>query len=127
MATSSTSFLDDYTQLNTLPAVTGVLFAVASSVQFLGAQISLATPSYTFDPAHAMLVSVLMLVLAFASSETKDWRHYDPMEQGVVGAAAIAIVGGEYVTEINDLVMTSTATQVGAFALSMVAWGVLSR
>lgn len=127
MATNSKSILSDYTQLNTLPAVTGVLFAVASSVQFLGATVSLSTPAYTFDPAHAMLVSLLMLVVAFASSETKDWRHYDEWEQGVVGVAAITLVGTEYVPEIADLVMSSQGTQVGAFVLSLAAWGVLSR
>lgn len=128
MATNTKSVLSDYTQLNTIPALSGVLFAVASAVQFLGASISLATPQYTFDPAHALLTSLVVLVVAFASSDTKDWRRYETYEQGIVAVAVVTMVGSEYITEISDLIANNSPTAgILAFMISMAAWGVLAR
>ena len=130
MATSSlNNRLRSYSQLNTIPAVLGILFAISAGVQFLGAQISIAVPmTYSFDPAHAMLVSLGVLVLAFASSETKDWRYYDAWEQVTVGLAVVVMVGQEYITEISEFIASNDpVTGVAAFVLSMAAWGVLAR
>jgi len=128
MATSTNSLLRDYSQLNTIPALSGVAFAIASAVQFLGGSMSLTTPSYTLDPAHAMIISLVALVVAFASSDTKDWRYYETWEQGVVAAAVFLMIGMEYLTEIQNLVNNNApVAPLMAFGLAMVAWGVLAR
>lgn len=123
--------MTEYAQLNTIPALAGIIFATGSAVQFLGASITIAPSadlSYTFAANEALLVSLVSLVVAFASSDTKDWRHYETYEQALVGVAVVAMVGTEYLTEISDLVVNNEPT-VGIlfFGLSMGAWGVLSR
>lgn len=120
--------LNQYSQLNTIPAVVGILFAVSAGVQFLDVSVTIGVVGYSFDPAHAMMVSLGALVVAFASSETKDWRYYDRHEQAVVGLAVVLIVGTEYVVEVSDAI-ANNAPVAGfvAFAVSMAAWGVLSR
>lgn len=129
MATNnSNGMLADYTQLNTIPAMSGILFALAAAVQFLDATFSLGIITYTFDPAHALLVSLGVLVVAFASSDTNDWRMYETYEQALVGLAVLLMVGAEYVTEVNDLLVNNSPTAgIIAFFVSMGAWGVLAR
>lgn len=128
MATRSSSFLADYTQLNTIPAVSGILFAVSSGVQFLGASITLQYPAYTFPSEHAMLVSLGALLVAFASSDTKDWRYYDQWEQVLVALAVVLMIGAEYLTEISTLISNNNPTAgVLAFLITVAAWGVLAR
>lgn len=127
MATSN-SFLRDYSQLNTIPALSGVAFALASAVQFLGGTFALTTPTYTFDPGHAMIVSLMALVIAFASSDTKDWRYYETWEQGIVAVAVFLMVGMEYLTQVQNLVTSNDPVgPLIAFGLAMAAWGVLAR
>lgn len=130
-ASSPMDFMDAYRDLNTIPALFGILFAVAAAVQFLGATISIAPTadlSYTLEGMHAIGLSGVSLLVAFASSDTKDWQHYEPWEQGTVLIAVVAIVGAEYVTEISDfLVNNQPYTGVAFFAVGMMAWGILSR
>lgn len=131
MATSNRGMLSNYTQLNTIPALTGILFATGAAVQFLGASITIAPAadmSYTFEASHALLVSLVTLVIAFASSDTKDWRYYETYEQATVGVAALFMVGAEYLVEISDLITNNEPTMgIVAFVVSMAAWGVLAR
>lgn len=117
-----------YSQLNTIPALSGILFAVSAAIQFLGAEISLAIPSYTFDPNHALLVSLAVLVIAFASSETKDWRYYETWEQVTVGIAVVVMIGAEYTTTVAEfLTNNDPVAGMAAFLISMAAWSVLAR
>lgn len=128
MATSFNKSLKQYSQLNTIPALSGILFAIASGVQFLGASISLEIPSYTFDPAHALLVALAVLVVAFASSDTKDWRYYESWEQVTVGVAIFVMVGAEYLTVVSDFIANNDPVAgMAAFIISMLAWSVLAR
>lgn len=126
MATSS--MLRDYTQLNTVPAIVGIIFAVSAGVQFLDLTISIGLLGYDFPTAHATFVSLGVLVLAFASSDTKDWRFCDTWKQAIVAVAVLLMVSGEYVTAIVDLIANNQPLGgILAFAISMAAWAVLSR
>lgn len=127
MAYSNTT-ISDYTQLNTAPALSGIAFAVAAAVQFLDTTITIGLFDYTFDPAHAMVVSLIVLVIAFASSDTNDWRQYESWEQGLVAVAVFVMVGAEYLVEVSDALANNEPHMgLGAFLVSMAAWGVLSR
>lgn len=124
----SQSMLGQYTQLNTIPAIVGIIFAVAAGVQFLDVTITIGIVSYTFDPAHAMFVGFGALVVAFASSDTKDWRFYDTWEQGLVAVAVVLMISGEYVAEVATILSNNQPVAgIIAFAISMAAWGVLAR
>lgn len=126
---NSKGLLSDYAQLNTLPALSGVLFAISSGVQFLGVSISMTIPwAYTFDPSHGLVVSLVVMVIAFASSSTKDWRQYESYEQGAVALAVILMVGNEYLIEVSDLIVNNNPTAgTLAFLVTVVAWGILAR
>ena len=122
------SAFEDYTQLNTIPAVAGIAFAVSSAVQFLDASISIGAVDWTFEPAIAMVVSLGALIVAFASSDTRDWRHYDQWEQAVVAVGAALIPATEYVVEVSDFIaQNDPVAGLGAFLLSFAAWGVLAQ
>jgi len=124
----SRGLVSDYKQLNTIPAIVGIVFAIAAGVQFLQLHITLGLWGYTFPTDQAMLVSLGSLVVAFASSETKDWHHYESYEQAIVGGAVVVTVGAQYISEIgNVLTNNQPVAGVVAFAISMAAWGVLSR
>jgi len=117
--------------LNTVPALFGILFAVAAAVQFLGATISVAPTadlSYTLEGTHAVGLSLVSLLVAFASSDTRSFEHYETWEQGAVALGALAIIGTEYVTEISDFLANNQPyTGLAMFAIGMMAWGILSR
>lgn len=126
MATSSA--LKPYTQLNTIPALVGIVFAVAAGVQFLDVTLTVGLLSWTFQASHAMFIGMGALVVAFASSDTKDWKHYDTWEQAVVALAVVLMVSGEYISEVATLLSNNQPVAgIVAFALSMAAWGVLAR
>lgn len=114
--------------IRTVPALAGLVYAAAAAVQFLQAEVTFGAFGYTFNPAHAMLVSLAALVIVFASSETKNWSMYDGWEQATVGVAILIMVTQQYV----PLVSTSIANNqpwagAVAFMTGMVAWGVLAR
>lgn len=127
MATSS--IVRDYSQLNTVPAIAGILFAVAAAVQFLGASISIAHPvSYTFAGTEAVVVGLSMLTIAFASSDTKSLEHYETYEQAMIAIAGVTMIGMEYFTEVSDFVNSDPAVWgTAAFAVSMLGWAVVAR
>jgi hypothetical protein len=131
MATKNRSMFSNYTQLNTIPALSGIAFAVASAVQFLGATFGIAPSAdlaYTLDPTHALLISLVALVVAFASSDTTDWRYYETYEQGIVALAVGLMIGQEYLAEVQDLLANNAPVAgIVAFAVTMAAWGVLAR
>lgn len=121
--------VNNYRQLNTVPALTGVVFSIAAAVQYLGAEMSIEYPSaYTFPGEHAMLVGLLCLLLAFASSDTKDWRYYDQWEQAAVAIAVVGSVLVQYVPEVNDLLVNNQPVSgVVMFVASLAAWAILAR
>jgi hypothetical protein len=125
---SAAGLLDRFANVNTLSAVMGIFGTVGLAVQFLGASFSLALPvSYTFAGTDAVLVTVLAMAGAFASSETREFEMYEGWEKALVGVAAVVIVGNEYVTEISDIIMGDDWLQMAAFVVGLAAWFVVSR
>ena len=111
--------LDDYSQLRAVPALLGIVFAVASLYQFGGVnELTLTWFDYTLTDTHAMLVSLGVLVVAFMSSETKQFENYEDWEQVLIGATPALVVGHYYIPFIESLVNTADPWgQIAAFLL----------
>lgn len=126
----ASGLLSDYMNVRTIPAALSVAFVVASLYQFGGiSQVHLPWVGYTLDTSHAMLISLATYGVAFASSETKQFEHYETEEQALIAAGPTLIVGHQYVPQVSDLLV-----QIGdplgyqiAFGVTAVSWAVMSR
>ncbi|AFD03988.1 VP4 [Halorubrum pleomorphic virus 2] len=123
------SVVEDYTQLNTIPALLSVAFVAAGLYQFGGiSDITLTWISYTLTAQHATFVSLGVYVVAFMSSETRDFAYYEQWEQVLIAAGPLLIVGYQYVPQIADIVnTTSNLGPIAAFLVTVAAWGVAVR
>lgn len=120
--------MDEYIDLNTVPALVGIAFAVSSAVQFELASVTVDVLDYTPAGVDLVLLSMAALAIAFASSETKDFRYYSDQEKLAIAIGPVLIIGQHYVTEIADIIANNDpAGGVIAFALAMLSWGVVSR
>lgn len=120
---------DDYTQLRTLPAMLSVAFVLASLYQMGGlGTLELVWLDYTLTTSHAVLISAGSFVVAFASSETRSFEHYDDWEQAVIAAGPAVILGEQYVPFVAD--QLSNLGEPGymvAFLVTVASWGVAVR
>ncbi|WP_252699474.1 hypothetical protein [Natronosalvus vescus] len=128
--TSLNGLIDDYAQLRAVPALLGVFYLAASLFQFGG----LSTPEilwfggYELTTTHAMMGSLGVLVIAFASSETKDFERYEQWEQGLIAAAPVLILGYHYVGFVETLVNTAEPWgQIAAFVICAAGYAVAIR
>lgn len=132
MATSSRSLngvLSDYSQLRAVPALLGMLFSIFGLYQF-GAfsTLELAWFDYTIETNHVMFGSLAIYAVAFMSSETRSFEHYDDWEQALIAASPVLIVGYEYVGFVADLVNSADPwSQVLAFLIVAGGYGVAMR
>lgn len=126
---SMSGALSDYTHLRTLPALLSVVFVLAGLYQFGGiSEVMLVWLDYSLTAQHAMLVSLGAFVVAFASSETKDFSYYEDWEKVAIAAGPLVIIGYEYVPFVSDLISTtSNLGPIVAFLLTVVSWGVAVR
>lgn len=130
MASNTPSgLMDDYMNLRTIPALLGIVFALASLYQFGGiATVELTWISYTLTTQHAMLVSLGTYVAAFASSETKDFQYYEDWEKVLIAGGPALILGHQYVQFVNDAIANNSPTaQILAFVIALTSWGVATR
>jgi len=130
MATRSMSSLtNDYMELRTIPALLGIVFAIASLYQFGGiSEVHITWLDYTLSTQHAMFVSLATLLVAFASSETKQFEAYEDWEKVLIAAGPVLIVSQQYVTEVADIIANNDPTGgIVAFVISVMAWGVAVR
>jgi len=130
MATRSMSSLtNDYMELRTIPALLGIVFAIASLYQFGGiSEVHITWLDYTLSTQHAMFVSLATLLVAFASSETKQFEAYEDWEKVLIAAGPVLIVSQQYVTEVADIIAKNDPTGgIVAFVISVMAWGVAVR
>ena len=123
------SLVEDYTQLNTIPALLSVLFVVAGLYQFGGiSDVTLTWLDYTLTAQHATFASIGTYAVAFASSETREFKMYEDWEQVLIAAGPLLIVGYQYVPQVADIVNTSSNLgPIVAFLLTVAAWGVAVR
>lgn len=121
---------EDYANLRTLPAVLSVAFIGASLYQFGGiSEIQLVWLDYGLTTEHSVLVSLVTFLVAFASSETRQFENYEMWEMVVIAAGPVVILGEQYLTEVTDLLMEigdPLGFQV-AFFLTLLSWGVAVR
>lgn len=121
--------LSDYTHLRTLPALLSVVFVLAGLYQFGGiSEVMITWLNYTLTAQHATFISLGAYAIAFASSETKRFEHYERWEQIAIAAGPLVIVGYQYVPQIADIINTSSNLgPIVAFLATVVAWGVAVR
>lgn len=114
--------------IRTIPALAGLVFAAASAVQFLDAQIALGVVNWSFKPAMALVVSLASLLVAFASSNTRNWEHLENAEKSLVAVALLIMTTHQYVPTV-ELAISNNQPWAGfiAFMSGMIAWGVLAR
>ena len=126
---SMSDTLSDYTHLRTLPALLSVVFVLAGLYQFGGiSEVMLTWFSYSLTAQHATFVSLGAYAIAFASSETKRFEHYEDWEKVAIAAGPLVIVGYQYVPQIADIINTSSNLgPIVAFLATVVAWGVAVR
>ncbi|MDB9250038.1 hypothetical protein PN419_13695 [Halorubrum ezzemoulense] len=126
---SMSNVVEDYTQLNTIPALLSVAFVMAGLYQFGGiSDVTLTWINYTLTAQHATFASLGVYVVAFASSETKEFRYYEDWEQAMIAAGPLLIVGYQYVPQVADIVNTSSNLgPIVAFLVTVGAWGVAVR
>jgi hypothetical protein len=127
MATSTVSRrLSDYSHLRTLPAMLSVVFVGSSLYQFGGvAELHFVWLDYTLTTTHGVFLSLLAYAVAFASSETKQFEHYEDWEQAVIASGPALIILHHMFTYVQDLVATDSHTgPILAFAVTVVSWGV---
>ncbi|ACV47084.1 MULTISPECIES: hypothetical protein [Halomicrobium] len=121
----------DYMNIRSLPAMLSVGFILASLYQFGGiSDVTLTwladSGGYTLTNQHAIMVSLGAFAAAFASSETKRFEHYERWEQVAIAAGPGVILGQQYVTEVNDFLL-SLGDPLGmqlAFGATILSWGV---
>ena len=121
--------LSDYTHLRTLPALLSVVFIIAGLYQFGGiSEVMLTWIDYTLTAEHATLISLAAYVIAFASSETKQFDSYEQWEQVAIALGPVIIASYQYVPQVADVINTSSNLgPIVAFLATVVAWGVAVR
>lgn len=126
---SMSGYASRYMELRTIPALLGIVFAIASLYQFGGiSEVHITWIEYTLSEQHAMFVSLATLLVAFASSETKQFEAYEDWEKAIIAAGPVLIVSHQYVTEVSDIIATNDPTGgIVAFAISVMSWGVAVR
>lgn len=118
----------DYKNLRTVPALLGMVFFMSTLYQF-GAfdhDIAFAWFDYTLTTEHAVFLSLGVYIVAFASSETRQFENYDGWEKLLIAAGPVLILGTEYLESLNDIVMTTSDpwSMVAAAAIVLIGYGV---
>lgn len=124
------SIVNDYKNLRTIPALLGIFFAVASMYQFggLASFEILWGIDYTLTTQHAMFASLGTYAIAFASSETKRFEHYEDWEKAVIAAGPSLLVLHQYSTWVGDQFAAHSPTlSIIGFAVAIASWGVAVR
>jgi hypothetical protein len=121
--------VQDYTQLRTLPALLSVAFVLSSLYSFGGiSQFSLDWVGYEIQKSDATHVSLIVLLVAFASSETRDYTEYQLWEQVAIAASPVIIMTHQYLTTVEQFI-NSNQPEAGliAFGITLFSWGVAVR
>jgi hypothetical protein len=119
--------VSDYANIRTVPAMLSTLYIIAGLFQF-GAipPLEVLWLDYTLTTQHSLIISLGAYVAAFASSETKQFENYMTWEKVAIALGPVLILGNEYVSEINSLLL-DIGDPLGmqlAFIATLVSWGV---
>ena len=135
------SRLNDYKQLNTIPASVSMAFLLLSAVQF-GAlpQIELLWFDFVVPNAWTLPGSIAVIFLALFSSETKDINRYSQPEQIAIGGMLTMVLGWQLLPPdlwathlpllgqaVHDLLMAIGSPLAGiiSMAVATTGWAVL--
>jgi hypothetical protein len=114
--------------IETVPAVAGLIFSLATAVQFLDTQVIVGAVDYQFSSEHSFVVSLAALVVVFASSKTKNWEYYESWEQVLVGLTILIMTLHQFVPVFERTVSRQNPLAGSVvFVLGVAAWGVLAR
>lgn len=125
------STVDDYANLRSLPAIISAIFVAMSLYQFGGISgIELTWfGGYTLTSQHAALGGMVIYAIAFMSSETKSFDHYDDWEKVALGIVPVLTIGYQYVDAVPNF-LAAIGDPLGsqlAFAACLFGWFVAVR
>lgn len=118
--------MENYANLRTIPALLGIIFAIASFYQF-GAIAEVHFPwfEYTLTTQHAMFIALGAYAIAFASSETRQFENYENWEKGFIAAGPAVIILHQYSEYFQDLMASNDpALSMVAVLIALAGWGV---
>lgn len=123
--------INDLGNLRNIPQSLSAAFLVASAYQF-GAVSTISLNwfgGYTLSSSHAMLISLVALAVAFASSKTNRFENYDRVSQVIIAAGPATIVGWQHVQAVQDAyyaIGDPVGAQV-ALAVVAISWATMLR
>ena len=116
------------TVIESIPHIAGIVFSLATAVQFLDTELTVGAIGYTFDPAHSFAVSLAALVVVFASSNTRDFDYLESWEQVLTGVTIAIMTAHQFLPTVATAVQNNNPHAGGVvFLLGLGTWTVLSR
>jgi len=127
---NGTSLLSDYAHLRTLPALTSALLVVFGA--YLYGAISPVTLQwgldYTISTQGALIGSLVIYVIAFASSETRSLEYYENWEIALISSGPGIMLLYQYVGFVQDQFASyDPHLYIVAFIFALLSWGVMVR
>jgi hypothetical protein len=126
---SITGLASDYSHLRTLPALLSLIFGVASFYLFGGTpELYLSWFDYTLTNQHALIASLAIFAVAFMSSETRDFDHYEDWEKVLIGVPPVLMLAHQYTNFVADAMANYDPwLAVLLWIASLVGWSVAVR
>lgn len=138
---SITSVAKDYGQVRTVPAAVSGSFLVSALYGFEAiTPITFRWIGVTMQPGHVLPVSAICILVAFASSETRNFMEYASIEQALIVMMIVITVGWQWTPPswwaatipwlgpvIRDLLLSIgyPAASIISTVISAVGWVVL--
>ena len=125
----ATGLLSDYAHLRTLPALTSALLVAFSLYLYGGiSELTFGWLGYTLTTQHALMGSLVIYVIAFASSETRSLEYYEDWEMALISSGPGIMLAYQYIPFIQDqFTANDPHLSIIAFVFSVVSWGVMVR
>lgn len=114
--------------VETVPAVAGLIFTLAAAVQFLATEIYVGALDLQFAEGHAFVISLIALIVVFASSKTKNWEYYSTAEQSAVALFITVMIAHQFSPTVAQTINNQNPAAGGViFMAGLLTWGVLAR
>jgi len=128
MTADARQTLEQYASLKTIPAYLSIVFTLLTLYSFGGiSQFQLTWLDWTVSAQAAMLGSLIVFMIAFMSSETKEFNRYAQWEQMVIAAGPALILLHGFVGEVEQMFAGNQTIQIVGFLIVLVSWGVATR